>query len=803
MEERASIESPNGAPWLVFPYGEGKKHHALYNICEPDNTNCRNFIPELSGKTFWQKTSHQGWLIVLCDVKDDNSMPNCKYGDCFLWNPLTLETIQLPSLLKWITSEPDGEYMLDCVLSSPPRTTANSNGSDPLVLVIYLPMSAFESPDDYTYTFLFCHPGEKQWRTQLLSERIDEHICEIEYLHCFKGKLYAMGINGDCLEIEEQHLVGANDNNVSLSMRSFHVADNTSVPSYGVARDTLLGMTYFVEGHDDIFMISMNFNDSGSERVVISICITRLDFFLMEWKLVNTLGDDVLFVGRKNRLCCSAAKLGLARGCLYYTLPVHQLDEFCLPMGSQISSKGMGLYKFEVEGAGDYDISPRLSLSEPVFATDWIIMPDGQRGKEAKLSISEGDQDYISKAGVKKISLSGYNDSENEGAKQLVSHMSALELEEERHWGILNEDMVVLIASYLHPLDYVHFRSVCKVNRQIMPVVKPTFTSIQIFETSHLSPWLLFSEDNSSSVYNLVNPMHDNENYLMNFSELLFGATIRFHKGGWLLMSREDELFFYNPFTREVIKLPDLPGCYYRSDISFSSVPTASDCVVFAIEGRLLSDDCEFSIHCIKRGKQEWDFFDFDEQKYSPYWPLRNTPISFDGEFYSVGYDGVLGNFNLENDGYNWKVFEKPQQQFKDSYPSFLVKCGDNLLLVKLGCLEMPVRLFKLDFAEMEWVKVESLGKHMLFISDIACFSAIAPNNRMENKIYFPRLCLNGEGVLFYSLETGNYHFFGTQHVAKNFCGTKGWLRNCTWIEPNWSKSTAQELDWFAPPSLP
>ncbi|KAI3917214.1 hypothetical protein MKX01_007199 [Papaver californicum] len=524
----------------------------------------------------------------------------------------------------------------------------------------------------------------------------------------------------------------------------------------------------------------------------------------MEWKLVNSLGDDVLFVGRKNRVCCSAAKLGLAKGCLYYTPPVHQLDEFYLPMGSQISPADMGLYKFDVEGAGDYEISPRLRLPGPVFAPDWIMMPDEQRRNEAKLSINEGDQDYyISKAGGNQISTSSYNDSENEIAKQFVRHMSALELEEEKHWGILNEDMVVLIGSYLHPLDYVHFRSVCKASRQIMPVVKPTFTSTQILETTYLSPWLLFSKDNSSTVYNLVNPMHDNENYPLNFSELLLGATIRFQKGCWLLMSREEELFFYNPFTREIIKLPDFPGCYYRSDISFSSIPTSADCIVFAIEVRLLSDDCEYSIHCIKRGKLDWDFFDFDEKMYSPYWPLRNTPISFGGDFYSVGYDGALGIFDLGNDGYSWEVFEKPHQQFKDSYPSFLVKCGDDLLLMKLGCLEMPVRIFRLDFAEMEWVKVESLGKHMLFISDITCFSAIASNSRMENKIYFPRLCLNGEGVLFYSLETGNFHSFGSQHFAKKFCGTKGWFRNCTWIEPNWSKSTRQELDWIKPPSLP
>ncbi|KAI3958795.1 hypothetical protein MKX01_023471, partial [Papaver californicum] len=122
-----------------------------------------------------------------------------------------------------------------------------------------------------------------------------------------------------------------------------------------------------------------------------------------------------------------------------------------------------------------------------------------------------------------------------------------------------------------------------------------------------------------------------------------------------------------------------------------------------------------------------------------------------------------------------------------------------DLLLVKLGGPKMLVRIFRMDFSEMEWVKIESLGKHMLFISDITCFSAIAPNSQMENKVYFPRLYLDGEGILCYSLETGSYHSFGgtSQCSANNIYGTKGWHSNCTWIQPNWSKSTAQKLDWL------
>ncbi|XP_026422771.1 uncharacterized protein LOC113318751 isoform X1 [Papaver somniferum] len=574
MEESASLEPPNSAPWLVFPYGE-------------ENLSSR--------------------LIVLCDVKDDNSMPNQKYGDCFLWNPLSFETIQLPSLLPWITSQPHGMYFIDCVLSSPPRTNLtedvdSNDNDDPLVLVLYLPLSDPEYIA-FNYTFLFCHPGENQWRTQLFSEEINGRTFEVEYLHCFKNKLYALGVTGHYLEIEKQHQVRDGDDNVSLSIKSFQVNDHTSVPLHG-ARDVCLGQTHFVEGHDDIFMVRRSFNDRGSEKIMISMRITRLDFILMEWKLVNSLGDNVLFVGPENRICFSAAKLGLSRGCLYYILPVDQFELYCLPMGYQISPADMRLFKFEVEGAEDYDISPYLRLPEPVFAPDWMVMPNGQRRKVGNMNVNEEDQDDISKEVGNKASASSYNYSETESGKQLL-RLGAVELEEEKiPWDILIEDMVVLIASYLHPLDYVHFRSVCKANRQIMPVGMSTFTSSQVLDAAHLSPLLLFSRDNSSTVYSLANPMHDNENYLMNFSELLLDATIRFQKGGWLLMSREIKLFFYNPFTRDIILLPDFPGCYFTVDISFSSIPTSSDCIVFAVEGNASPDVNEISLHCIRRGEQ-------------------------------------------------------------------------------------------------------------------------------------------------------------------------------------------------------
>ncbi|OVA04480.1 Protein of unknown function DUF295 [Macleaya cordata] len=474
---------------------------------------------------------------------------------------------------------------------------------------------------------------------------------------------------------------------------------------------------------------------------------------------VKSLGDHVLFLGKNTTASCSAAELGLTRGCLYYTLPEDQ-----------------SFYKFEVEDHGITVILRCLKLPTTWFEADWMMMPTTVRvtyGRRTRIEdiVGKDEEEYnIIEAERNKTSINN-DEMENQGQKHNEG-----ELEEARPWGILNEDIVELIASNLHPVGYIYFRAVCKANRSIIPAVYRRSSSTGIIKTRNLSPWLVFSID-SDTIYNFVDPMHNNQKYLMNLSELLIGASIRFSKCGWLLMSKgRKTLFFYNPFTRATIQLPDLPKAYGFVGMSFSSLPTSSDCVVFGIAH---DPWYELSIFIIARGNDFWRSRIFLNNNLEKYMPCINNPVFYDGAFYCLDYNGTLGVFSLEDD-FIWKVLAKPREHFNAVYPRPLGK---------------SVGIFRLDFSKMVWVKVESLGKLMLFISNTSSLSAIALDSRMENKIYFPRL--HGEGILFYSLETGWYHSLGSQHSAKDFYDTKE-LLNCTWIEPNWSQTTEQELDWLS-----
>ncbi|XP_026403622.1 F-box/kelch-repeat protein At1g57790-like [Papaver somniferum] len=494
----------------------------------------------------------------------------------------------------------------------------------------------------------------------------------------------------------------------------------------------------------------------------------------MEVTEVNTFGDHVLFLSNTTSFGCSAAELGLSKGCLYYALDEDQ-----------------SLHKFEVESNGNSIILPCLNIPTPWYTSSWIMVHDNKHHRKENMF---GKDEELKAILDNKTSRTG-ND-KNKGERE-ESHNRGQHQEAAIPWDILNRDMVGLIAkNYLHRLDYIHFRLVSKVNLAVMPMVKQT--SPCTTRCTDLSPWFVFSRDKCHNVFNFVNPTHNDENYLMHLSDLV-GATIRFQKGGWLLMSKGlTSIFFYNPFTKESINLPELPvDMYSFSGITFSCSPTSSDCIVFAVQQIPASDGMsqEISICFIKRGAVSWSVCNSQNTNVEKFMPSHNTPVFYNGAFYCVDYNGMLGVFNLED--HSWKVLEKPLEQFSGIYPSFLVECAGQILLVNFGHLGATIRVFRLDFSKMVWDEVRNLGKHMLFISYTSCFSAIAPHKRMENKIYFPRLCLNGEGVLFYSLETGNYHSFGTRHSANNFYETEGWYTNCTWIEPNWSK--AQELDWLKP----
>ncbi|XP_026447532.1 uncharacterized protein LOC113348049 isoform X2 [Papaver somniferum] len=683
--------------------------------------------------------------------------------------------------------------MFDLVLSSPPLpSTCNNPGNEDscTVFLIFRGMNDEVSHDKHI--LVFCRPGDEQWRTMELNDQSDpegDFSKFIDSLLCFQGKLFAFGdAENWVMEIEIQnlwhHVVFDKE---TQFLRKFKV----EVPHFpiiggGEELEFRRHMEDWVESGNDIFKIVLNCSPRGYRKVA-STHIFKLDFSSMTWVLLKSLGDHVLFLctnmdalGLTSRKCystssayCSAADMGLDRGCLFYTLPEDQT-----------------LYTFEPEDNATTVIMPCLKLPTPWFLPTWVMMPTtvnkqvaGRRRSITDLLVSQDTTETsIEEENIGKVNY------------------SSRELEALKQWDFLDDyDSTEEIARFLHPVDYIHFRVACKRNSIFLPGLNQISASTKTTANTYLSPWLIsIFEDNEETICNIVDPMHNNEKYLMKLSNpLLVGAIIRFSKDGWFLLSKgKKTVFCYNPFTRAMICLPDVPDYYALGGMSFSSVPTSRDCVVIAISNWWeIGGDNEISFLVTEPAKSAtgWTVHKFDYEDSSTvnnimacmynFMPCINSPVFYKGAFYCLDYNGILGVFNMKGDS-SWKVLSKSLKQFSGFYPSYLAECDKKLLLVHLGQSGKSVDIYRLDDSEV-WVRLNSLGKHSLFISNTSSFSAVAPRSCMENNIYFPRL--KGERILYYSLDTCRYHFVGgNQHSSQDFHNTKE-RSNCTWVEPRWS----------------
>ncbi|KAI3974597.1 hypothetical protein MKX01_029587, partial [Papaver californicum] len=239
-------------------------------------------------------------------------------------------------------------------------------------------------------------------------------------------------------------------------------------------------------------------------------------------------------------------------------------------------------------------------------------------------------------------------------------------------WASLSLDILEMISGYLHALDYLHFRVVCKANR-LATIAK------MVQSTSVAPPWMIIHMK-KDAIYSFVEPIY-NDKFLMDLSEvLLLGSTIRFSKGGWLLMTKDSTtIFFFNPFTREVIHLPDLANDdYFLSGMCFSPLHTSSDCIVMGMAEWFKNTSWIFTI---SRGNDSWNssyeehenysyFPSEDARKIVEFRPWKNNPVFYEGRF-----------FCLDSSGY-WEVLYKPPRPCNSTYHNFLVECAGELLVV-------------------------------------------------------------------------------------------------------------------------
>ncbi|XP_052211236.1 F-box protein At4g00893-like isoform X2 [Diospyros lotus] len=164
-----------------------------------------------------------------------------------------------------------------------------------------------------------------------------------------------------------------------------------------------------------------------------------------------------------------------------------------------------------------------------------------------------------------------------------------------RPWSDLPPELLSPIADRLGLIELLGFRGSCKSWQS----ASSTATA-EIESSPDQNPWfILYGEDSKCILYS----ESAKKKYTINIPEL-DGATCLASSHGWLLLYCKQSIFFFCPFSRAKIELPEFP----HSDLSnhvgvFSAPPTSENCVVCVINRQ---DDRIVELNMLCRGAEAW-----------------------------------------------------------------------------------------------------------------------------------------------------------------------------------------------------
>ncbi|KAI9090603.1 hypothetical protein K1719_028456 [Acacia pycnantha] len=340
----------------------------------------------------------------------------------------------------------------------------------------------------------------------------------------------------------------------------------------------------------------------------------------------------------------------------------------------------------------------------------------------------------------------------------------ALELQS---WSDLPEELLELTLSRLTLADNVRASAVCK----------RWNSSASAVRVVNQSPWLM-RFPKIGDWYEFYDPVH-RKTYCQEFAELA-GSILCCAKDGWLLLYRlrSHRVFFFNPFTREVIKLPTFVMTYQM--IAFSCAPTSPGCVVFTVKHvtHLLA-----AISTCHPGASEWTTVNYQNRLpfVSSCW---NKIVFCNGLFYCLSFAGELGVFDpVER---VWNVLAAPSLKcpgncfFAKSWwkVKFMAEHEGGIVVIHTCSSQKPV-IFKLDQIEMEWKKMDTLEGATVFASLSSSLSRTDLPGIMTNSVYFSKVRFHGKRCISYSLDHCRYypckqcHDWGERELFEN-----------VWIEP-------------------
>ncbi|KAJ4788974.1 F-box protein family-like [Rhynchospora pubera] len=339
-----------------------------------------------------------------------------------------------------------------------------------------------------------------------------------------------------------------------------------------------------------------------------------------------------------------------------------------------------------------------------------------------------------------------------------------------RQWDELPIELVELLFPRLSLVDCLRLPSVCK----------GWSKTSSFFWKGRVCPWLMHLPNLKYRSCKFFDPCKE---YTQK-SNAVLGAhdhlSLHFSKDGWVVITEgKKSVFLLNPFTSQVINLPLLPSKdYFFDGISFTSVPTSPDFVVYGFFFQICGEFVEISSW--RPGEEEWSVLQFWQS--IPFFPSSNNPVLLRGEFYCLGRKGELGVFNPELE--TWNVLCK-LEPIHLTVPHYGNECchlleldGDLISVFRTDDIRTSIRAFKLDQLEMVWKKLEHLGGMTFFVDRRNSIAITSPEKNYANRIYVPWFedGMNSNKGIFYCMEDNKYH--PSMHRVDGPV-------TCVWMVPN------------------
>lgn len=311
-------------------------------------------------------------------------------------------------------------------------------------------------------------------------------------------------------------------------------------------------------------------------------------------------------------------------------------------------------------------------------------------------------------------------------------------------WSDLPPELLELIFSQLTLHDNIRASAVCKRWHSVA-------TSVRVVNQS---PWIMYFPKHGN-LYDFYNPSN-RESYSLELPELQ-GSRVCYTKDSWLLLYRPNihRIFFFNPFTREELKLPRFELTCQMA--AFSCAPTSPNCVVFTVK---YVAPTVVGISTCKPGATEWTTVNYPN-RFPFVSSIWNKLVFSNGVFYCLSLTGWLGVFDPQER--TWSVLVVPPPKCPSEFSAknwykgkFMAERGGDILVIYTFCGPDPM-VFRLDLRNRAWEKVRSLDGATLFASFLTTHSGTNLSGISANSIYFPKVRYYGKRCISYSLSRMRY----------------------------------------------